>query len=249
VTVEEEIMGSPVKLYQREMHDNLGFFPTWLPGDGIQIGDAGVLEGGRFRRAASIAELGIPCEVSAGAARQDIQYTSTQGISVGTSAGAAAAPAKGEIRIEFSREGAFLFHASRLQARQLENRAKVGDEIVKAYRRGKWDKSWLLVEALHTAERATVIVSEDSSAELVLAASADVPLVSLSLADPKIALTVTSARGRIVHIIGGKGLHPLYSCLRLKDPLFGAPSVQPVRGAGNNESPFVRPAIDELLES
>jgi hypothetical protein len=242
-------MASPVKVYQREMHDNLGFFPTWLPGDGIQIGDAGVLEGGRFRRTASIAELGIVCEVSTAAATQDVQYTSTQGISIGTKAGAAAALAKGEIRIEFSRKGAFLFHASRLQAQQLENRTKLGDEIVKAYERGKWNKDWLLVETLHTADCATVIVSEDSSAELVLAASAEGPLASISLADPKIGLTVASTRGRIVHIIGGKGLRPLYSCLRLKVPFFGSPSTQPVRGATGNEFPLARPAIDELLDS
>lgn len=242
-------MGSPVKLYQREMHDNLGFFPTWLPGDRIQIGDAGVLEGGRFRRTTSIADLGIAYEVSSGAATQDVQYTSTQGISLGTKAGAAADLVKGEIRIEFSREGAFVFHATRLQARQLENRAQVSEEIVKAYRIGKWEKDWLLVETLHTADCVTVIVSEDSSAELVLAASADMPLASISLADPRIDLTVASTRGRIVHIIGGKGLHPLYSCLRLKDPFFGSPSVQPVRGATRNEFPFARPAIDELLDS
>src|SRR5204863_7490881 len=102
-------MASPVKLYQREMHDNLGFFPTWLPGDRIQIGDAGVFEGGRFRRTASIAELGIVYDVSIGAATQNVQYTSTQGTSIGTKAGAAGALAQGEIRIELSRDGAFLF--------------------------------------------------------------------------------------------------------------------------------------------
>jgi len=245
-------MASPVTLYQREMHDNLGFFATWFPGDPMEIGDAGVFEGGRFRRTASLKELGIAYELGAGQGSQNVQYTSTQGTKMTASGGAAAtAIAKAEISIDFSREGAFVFHASNLRPQRLENRATVAHLIVKASEKGKWQKDWLLVETLHTAERATIIVSEDSSAGIVLVASAEMPLSAVSLADPKIGLTVASTRGKIVHIVGGKGLHPLYSCLRLKSPLFGAPSVQPVRGVGGagEEVPFSRPAIDELLSS
>lgn len=245
-------MASPVALYHREIHDNLGYFATWFPGDPIEIGDAGVLEGGRFRRTSSLKDLGIPCEVGAGQGSQNVQYTSTQGTKMTASGGAeATATAKAEISIEFSREGAFVFHASSLRPQRLENRAAVAELIVNAYHNGKWQKDWLLVEMLHTAERATIIVSEDSSAGIVLVASADVPRAAISLADPKIGLTVASMRGKIVHVVGGKGLHPLYSCLRLKDPLFGAASVQPVRGPGGagEDVQFSRPGIDELLNS
>jgi hypothetical protein len=245
-------MASPVKIYQQEMHGNLGFFATWLPGDPIEIGEVGVLEGGRFRRMSSLKELGIACDLSTGQSAQNVQYTSTQGTKITTSAGATAtAVAKAEITIDFSREGAFVFHASGLRWQRLENRSAVAEEVVEAYKKDKWKKGWLLVEALHTAEQATIIVSEDSSAGLVLVASAEAPIAGVSLADPKIGLTVASTQGKIVHIVGGKGLHPLYSCLRLKDPLFGAPSVQPVRGSGvgGEEIPFTRPNIDELLNS
>jgi hypothetical protein len=57
-------MASPVKLYQQEMHSNLGFFANWLPGDPIEVGDVGVLESGRFRRVVSLEDLGIGCDVS-----------------------------------------------------------------------------------------------------------------------------------------------------------------------------------------
>jgi hypothetical protein len=245
-------MSSPVKLYQKEMHDNLGFFPTWLPGDSIEIGDAGVLERGRFRKMTSLAELGIAGDIEKAASKQDVQYTSTQGTKITASAGAdAMTVARAEIAVDFSREGAFVFHASRLRPQHLKNRAAVGQELLKAYEKGKWEKDWLLVESLHSAERVTIIVSEDSSAGLVLVASAKTPLTSISLSDPKVGLEIASTRGKIVHIVGGTGLHPLYSCIRVKDPLFGAPSVQPVRGiaAAASEVTFARPGIDELLES
>jgi hypothetical protein len=245
-------MASPVKLYQKEMHGNLGFFATWFPGDPMEIGDAGVLEGGRFRRMASLKELGIEPEVSSGGSPQNLQYTSTEGTKVTLSAGAAAtAVAKAEITVSFSKNGAFVFHVTGLRPERLENRAAVAEQIIDAYKKNKWNKEWLLVEALHSADSATIIVSEDTSAELVLAASATTPITGISLSDPKIGLTVASTRGKLVHIVGGKKVRPLYSCLRLKDPLFGATSLQPVRGVKThgNEVPFDRIGVEELLES
>jgi hypothetical protein len=245
-------MGTPVRLYQQEMHDNTGFFATWFPGDPIEIGDIGILEGGRFRRMASLKELGIKFGVERGESRQNVDYTSTQGTKISTSGSATAATiGKAEISVDFSRQGAFLFQASKLQVWQIEHRMAVGEEVVKAYQRKKWDKSWLLVESLHAAERSTIIVSEDNAAGLVLVAELNEAVPSVSLVDPKVSLSVTSLRGKLMRLIGSEGLHPLYSCLRLKDPLFGTPSLHPVRGVKETapDTEFSRPGIADLLNS
>ena len=245
-------MASPIKIYQQEMHDNTGFFATWLPGDTIEIGDVGVFQGGRFRRMSSLKELGIKFDVSSGRSEQNVNYTSSHStkVNIGGSADAAAV-GKAEISIEFSQQGAFVFQASKLQLHQLENRMKVSEQILKVYEQTKWDSSWLLVESLHEAERATIIVSEDSSAGLVIAAKMDASLPSISLVDPKLSLSVTSSRGRVMQLIGTEGLHPLYSCLRVKAPFFGDPSVQPVRGlkGADASEAFSRPGIGDLIES
>jgi hypothetical protein len=245
-------MATPVKLYQKEMHDNTGFFATWLPGDPIEIGDVGKFEGGRFRRMSSLKELGIEFSVSRGQSTQNVDYSSTRGTKISSATGAeVAAIAKAEISIDFSEQGAFVFQALQLQPWQLENRMIIGEQVVKAYEANRWDKSWLLIESLHSAERATVIVSEDSAAGLVLVAKFDQVIPSISLVDPKVSLSVASSRGKMVRLIGNEGLHPLYSCLRLKDSFFGPPSLQPVRGAkdARADSQFSRPGIGELLES
>jgi hypothetical protein len=245
-------MGSPVKLYQREMHTNLGFFATWFPGDHLALGEAGTVEGGRFRKVTSLTELGIAIEKSAAGPPQKVQYESTSGTKVSVSAGAAATPGtRGEISISFSKEGAFVFHSSELRHSRIENRQAIADALVKAYEAGTWKKAWYLIEGLHTAQRATIILSEDREAEIVLAATTDLPLPGISLADPKVELNVSSTRGKLFHMVGAKQLHPLYSCLRLKDPWFGAPSLHPVRGAGDagTRIQLEKPSIDELLES
>jgi hypothetical protein len=243
-------MASPVRLYQQEMHDNLGFYPTWLPSDRIDVGDVGVLQAGRFRKMASLKELGIDIVVEDAGAAQDIQYTATKGVSIDMAVGASALTAgKAEISIAFSASGAFVFHAAGLRQRGIRDRLELADGMKALAKREKWQDQWLLVESIHTAKRATVIVSEDSSAGLVLAASADVSLPGVSLADPRVNLNVTSTHGRLVHIIGAEDLCPLYSCLRLRRRLFGGPVLDVVRGGGTAESPLVRPGIDELLDS
>ena len=243
-------MASPVKLYQEEMHENLGFFPTWFPGDFMEIGDLGILDAGRFRKMSSLKELGIPFNVTSGASKQDVQYTSTKGTTIKPSAGASVPGiAKAEITINFSRSGAFVFHATGLTPQQIENRSAVTTAIVAAFKRNEWNKEWLLVESLHRAQLATIIVSQDNEAGIVLAANVNAPLVAISLADPKISLSVSSVSGKIVHLVSAKDIHPLFSCLRLRDRFFSDPSVEPVRGTATNENPFERPGINELLNS
>jgi hypothetical protein len=244
-------MASAAQRYQEEIHDRLGFFATWLPGDPIEIGDVGVLQGGRFRRATSLRELGVAFKLESVGVPQDFLYSSTRGTGVAFSAGADAAVAEAEVRVEFSGVGSFVFHASGLRPQRIENPAAIGIELIRLHSAGTWNRDWLLVEALHTAKRATIMVCDDTSGEVVLAAKTAGLRPIVSLADPKISLSVGSAHGRIVQAIARPGLHPLYSCLRVKDPLLGAAKVQPVRGLNDisAEEVFVRPAIEELLSS
>jgi hypothetical protein len=234
------------------MHNNLGFFANWLPGDRLELGEAGVIEAGRFRKVASLAELGISIVKSAAGSPQNARYESTAGTKVNFSGGAAATPGtKGEISVEFSKEGAFLFHSSGLRHQRIENRLAVTEAILKAHESGRWKKEWYLIEGLHTAELATVILSEESSAEIVLTATTDLP-IGISLSDPHVDLSISSTRGKIFHLVGGKQISPLYSCLRIKDRLFGATTVEPVRGGAGDRNAslwFEKPAIEDLLDS
>jgi hypothetical protein len=244
-------MASHAQRYQAEIHDRLGFFATWLPGDPIDIGDVGVLRSGRFRRTTSLSQLGVAYSVGAAGAAQDLQYTSTNGTSVALAAGADATVAEAEIRVAFSDAGSFVFHVSGLRLQRIEDSAAVGAELLRLHEAGDWDRDWLLVETLHTAKRATILVCEDASGEVVLTAKTAGLKPLASLADPEIDLTVASARGSIVQLVARNDLRPLYSCLRVKDPILRAASIQPVRGPDDlsPEDLFVRPAIEELLES
>jgi len=245
-------MVSPVHRYQREMHDNIGFFATWLPGDLLELGDIGTLKDGTFRKRSSFRELGIKCQESMRGASQNLQYTSKSGTTFSVDSSIAAPKPldiAAAIKVEFSSEGSFLFHAMNVRNRRLENNASLTEAMLEVWNSGKWEKDWYVVESIHEADCATVIVSEDISAGVTFNAKG--ALGGLPLADPQVTLSISSSRGKMAQIIAGRYVRPLYSCLRVRAGWFSGPSVEPVRGetATPGNSPFVRPGIMELLES
>jgi hypothetical protein len=142
-------------------------------------------------------------------------------------------------------------HGGLLQS-QLSRRPDQQLLLRAVHQEGRWQKEWLLIDALYRAESATILVSEDTSSEIVLKASAAaLPSGLLPLADPKLGFGIASSSGKIVHIVAANNLYPLYSCVRVRDPLlFGKPSVVPVRGrADQKANPLGRPGIDDLLNS
>ena len=247
-------MSSPAHVYQKEMHNNVGFFATWLPGDHMELGAIGVLKEGRFRHEATLKDLGIKIETEVAGSPQTLRYTSTSGTSIENTAGAGTSTPliKAEISIEFSSEGAFVFEATNVQQTRISNRFEIADQILDAYIESRWEKEWYVVEALRTAQMATIIVSQDQSAGLVLSAKSDIPIPSTSLADPKVDLSISSTRGKIVQVLATENLKPLYSCLRVKDPILRQPKVTPVLGKkklGEGLENFAKPGIYELLDS
>jgi len=235
------------------MHSNIGYFATWLPADAIQVGDIGVFETGRFRKLASLREFGIDSTTQRAGKPQTLSYSSTEATTVASSGSASAiGVARAEIAIKFSRQGAFTFQAMGVQNISLTSRSAAAASIINAFERRDWKSNWLVVDSVYTADSATIIVSEDQSADITLSGSSDLPITPMSLADPKIGLTVSAIRGKLVYVVAAGGLRPLYSCLRLRDPLFGRPSVEAVRGSAtdhNAAQALARPDVSELLES
>jgi hypothetical protein len=245
-------MGSPVQLYLEQLHQRLGYFATWLPNDLIAIGDIGVLEGGRFRKVASLDELGIKCGVSEAGQPATFNYSSTNYTHVEAGGGAEVAElARAEIKFTFTRRGAYALQATNARNLQMANRVVVAEAILDRLLSQKWELQWLVIEALYEADAATVIVSQEDKGELVLSAEMELPVGTLPLADPKLGLRVESTSGTVLALLAEQGLKPAYACMRVQRSWTGSTSVRPVRGTGGQSAinSFERPALAELLDS
>ena len=226
-------MKSTAQIYQHEMHGQRGLFATWLPADRIELGDVGVIVDGRFSKAGSLRELKIRQKVSAPSSPQTLRFDSTSETSVGTTASAdVPGAASAEIRIKFGSRGSFLFHALDVRLTRLEDRLELGNELVDAYERVKWEPQWYLIDTVYEAGCATILIARGESAEVILGAKANVG-GSAFLADPKLGLEVRSTRG-VVSSRGRRGRATPDSCLRVADSWSSGPAVKPVRGAGKS---------------
>lgn len=239
-------MANPVRFYHREMHEKVGFFANWLPGDPLEIGAIGVLRDGRFRKESSLRDLKISCHEGEPGYPQDLHYTSSSGVKISSSAQASAvATANAEVAIEFSQEGAFIFQAVGLRSHQIENRAAVARGILRADEDNQWQGNWVLIDSVYMADCATIIVSESGGAGLVLAAKVGGTISAAALADPKLDVEVKSSRGRLVQVICERKLRPLYNCVHLAGGWFpGTKKRLETRASG-----LAAVGIDELLDS
>ncbi len=176
---------------------------------------------------------------------------STNGVSITETAGAGVAKlASVSLAIEFSRAGVFVFHALQLRRRSIANMADVADQVLDLHEAKRWDQRWKLVDGHHFADSATILVANGATASIELKAQVDGELLVISLADPRIGLKVVKAHGNLFQAVASQGLQPLYSCVYVKDPLFGASKVRPVKGlGGGSDDTFARPSIRELVES
>ncbi len=245
-------MASPAKLYQQEMHNNVGFFATWLPSSTLEIGDIGVFEGGQFRRQGSLREFGIASPSIREGEPQKMSYSASAERKVaGTANARTIAPVAGaELSIRFTQEGGFVFEAEGVRQIEIADRIPLARNILNLHQEKVWKDEWHLIDSVYSAASATILVSEGSASDVVLNANAAVIPGAWPLADPKLGLSVSSSTGKIVYVIAAAGLKPLYSCLKIRSHFFRDPGLEPVRGTATNPSDLLaRPRIDALLES
>jgi hypothetical protein len=155
-----------------------------------------------------------------------------------------------ELSIRFTQQGGYVFEAVGIRNVEIADRIALAGRILSLYEERRWRKEWLLVDAVYVAASGTIIVSEDSASEIRLNVTGSVPLGALPLADPKLGLSISSSSGKIAHVIAQNDLRPLYSCLKVHDPMFGSASLVPVRGMEKQAvERLTRLDIRELLES
>jgi hypothetical protein len=105
------------------------------------------------------------------------------------------------------------------------------------------------VNSLHTADCATVIVSEDQSAGITIQASANWPLGAIPLASASASIQATATRGTMVQVIASRNIRPLYRCVHVKTGWFTDPTVEVVNKAIVGPMPFEPLDVNVLVNS
>jgi hypothetical protein len=217
--------------YAKEIHDQFGYLATWLPTANMQVGDVGTINDGIFDKKGNLKDLGITFSSQADPQMGDVEYASTNAVSIEFKAAGDApvsgggATADASVGISFTRPDAVLFQASGCNTLTISNLPKVTDDILSKYRAGDWPSDWVVVTDVVSSAATTVLISSGANAHIDLSAKGDLGTskASLASADAKFAITKSSSIG--THIVGAKKSTPLFKASGINTHFFRGPDL------------------------
>jgi hypothetical protein len=219
------------KKYTKELKRQFGYLATWLPGTPLSLGDIGVLRNNEFTKISNLADLGITFEIELDSTKADIEHSSKGAVSISTKASGAIATqgsVLGEIdagvTVVFSKESAILFKANGTTSPSIKDQIKLGKEILKLYKEGKWDKDWAVVTEKVDAESATILISSSKNGKIELKAKGEIETKNIDIADAELDFELSYSKDLSTKIFAEESLTPLFKASKVKSRLFLPPA-------------------------
>ncbi|KFC19669.1 hypothetical protein [Chryseobacterium sp. FH1] len=221
----------PQEQYTDEMNRKFGYMATWLPGTPLKLGDIGVIHDNVFSRVAGLEDFDITFYIREDDTPEDLEYSSKGSVSVTTKLSGAVTPPGSSLGnldagfiVEFSGQNSILFKANKTKTNLIKNTIKIGEEVLKLYKDGKWNKKWVVITELVEAETATILISNAKNARIELKANANIKLPKLDIAEASLDLGYTSYKGMDTKIISQSGLSPLFKVKGIRTNIFLPPA-------------------------
>lgn len=216
--------------YTNEMKKNFGYYATWNPGVPLKLGDIGTFSDNVFTRLSNLADRGIDFEIRTDETKTPLEHNSEGSVSVTTKLSGTVAPQgsvltnlDAGIIVEFSKENSTLFKANNTTSPSIKDTIKLGEQVLKLYKEGKWNKNWVIVTELVEAENATIIISNNSNSKIELKANANIDAPTLDIADAEFKFSTQFSKGLETKIISAAGLTPLFKVMGMKTRIFLPP--------------------------
>lgn len=224
-------MDAPAR-YLDELRSELGLYPTWFPGDPIELGAFGRIVRGRFVADGRLAELGIAVEPRRQEQKTSIKKQRGMKLAAAASASAQGGAIDAEVGIDFSmaREYAWAFAARGMSAAEIGNVLEVERALLEANRLGDWRRQWLVVSEIRHVDHLNVLVARSRQASFRVRARG-------ALAEPLDVLLDEDARFElstddVFSVQNARNTTPLYGLRKLKGVF--DPELSPLtRGAGD----------------
>ena len=225
--------------YTRELKRQFSYLATWLPGTPLDLGDIGILKRNIFTKISNLSDLNIQFDIEKDTTKSDIEHSSKGAVSIATKASGTVAPpgsALGNvdagITVEFSKENAILFKANGTLSNAIKDQIKLGKEILELFRKGEWDKDWVVVTELVEADSATILISSSSKGKIELNAKGEINASNLDIADANLGLELAYSKDVSTKIIAESSLTPLFKAKqvmgRSSSPTFSQKTIRSI---------------------
>jgi hypothetical protein len=225
-------MAGPQEQYTDELKSKFGYYATWLPGKPLSLGDIGVFTDNVFTRLRGLEDVGIKdCDTLPDPSAEDLEYNSRGNVSVTTKLSGTISPqgislanADAGLVVEFGNENSILFKANQTRTPSIKDIIKLGEQVLELYEEGKWNKKWVVVTELVTAESATILISNNKNGRIELKANANIDAISIDIADAKFQFSTIFSKGLETKIMAQSGLTPLFKVMGIKTRIFLPPA-------------------------
>lgn len=226
-------MIGPKEQYIKEIKEKFGYLATWLPGSPLSLGDIGVLNDNSFSRLGSVKDksFGINFNEILDESEDDLEYSSkgqvtiTNKISGNISNGASSLlNTDVGIIVDFGRENSVYFKSIKSRVNLISDSISLGEDILKLYHAGKWNKNWVVITELVKVESSTILISNSQNARIELKANANINSKVIDIADSKFEFGVNFSKGLETKIISANGLTPLFKARGIKSRIFLPPT-------------------------
>lgn len=229
-------MNSAQKQYTNEMKRKFGYFATWNPGLPLELGDIGIMKNNIFNKISNIKNFNITFEIVQDSTTMDLEHFSKGSVEIATKlagkippAGSVLTTLEAGVIVEFNKEKSTLFKANNTTTNSIDDGIKLGNEILKLYKQGKWNKKWVVINELIKAENSTIIISNASNGKIELKANANVDLPNIDIADASFDFTTQFSRGLETKFITTNNLTPLFKIMGIKTKFLSTnPDFEPV---------------------
>ncbi len=217
-------MTSPAELYVNGIREKFKIYhAAWLPNVTLHLGDIGVLQDNFFIQVTSLKNLGIDFNERPDTDSTPIDLVSESGVGITFKSAGQLNPnltnlpqAEAGVGVEFSEQGAFVFNAPESYEPSIENIAQLQEQLVQAYKEGRWKSRWVVIVRLVYTPTATIIVSNSSKSKLELGAKGNIDGAWFNLGDANITLSVNHQSGDVLKMLGAKNITPLFQVAGIK---------------------------------
>lgn len=178
--------------YAKKMRKQFGFEVVWPPNYKLQLGDYGEITGKKgkaipFKRHGNIASFGIKFGVRSGSPMSE--KLGNEAISImGVKADAKTTGKAVELDVTFESSSTVLFEADGMVNSEIADLRAVGAALAKVMKQGKWDKHYVLVTSMQTAQTMTLVMSSQKNRTMRLAGNAELSAGDLANASAEISL-------------------------------------------------------------
>ena len=224
------------KIYTDEVYQNLRpLYANWEPTKPIKLGDFGLMNDNFFNHLGNISAFKINFNVRESPAKDYKNFSSRGSVSVSTH-DKGSFPINGimnasaALEINFSNEDAVFFNAADCNYKMIDDKVRLGEEIMEKFHAQVWKHEWAIVTDLVQAGSTTVAISGAKNAGLLLEAKGNVQ--QMALADASIGLNVKNSTNVGYQVISADGLIPLIGLCKIQPRFIFWKTFSPVLRGG-----------------